>query len=172
MELVIIIAIIVICVLIFGKADSKRALLNEVGLDLSENAYRTGKENEFAKYCKKAMKVAIEKYDANGENELKFLYELGDILFTSTLGGVRYEPGYDGEIEQIPNYNLEVKGHYASFASDVCSRRREALKKPDCPKLLQDCNFMDKKDLKRYIEKLWDMYQYPWPKDWMKEDRY
>ena len=25
---------------------------------------------------------------------------------------------------------------------------------------------------KKYIDKLWDKYQYPWPEDWLKEDSF
>lgn len=44
-EFVIMIAILVICGLLFGKADTKKELLNQVGLDLSERNYDNKKGN-------------------------------------------------------------------------------------------------------------------------------
>ena len=37
--------------LIFGKADTKRELLNQIGLDLSKESYDSLKEREFARSC-------------------------------------------------------------------------------------------------------------------------
>lgn len=59
-EFIIMIAIIVICGLLFGKADTKRELLNQVGLVLSDRNYENKKEEEFRKYSIKAMKAVVD----------------------------------------------------------------------------------------------------------------
>ena len=148
---IIVIIIIGICVLLFAKTDTKRSLLNDVGLDLSSNSYKNGKENEFEKYCKKAMKVAIEDYDVNGKDENDFLQTLEDVLFTSTMGPYRYDRDYDPDnfSAPTPNYQLRVKDHYAKFASQVVRRRREALKKPGHAILMSNCDYKSKQDLKK-----------------------
>lgn len=47
--IIIVVAIVVIISFIFAKADNKKSMLNTIGLDLSDSAYRTLKEKEFAK---------------------------------------------------------------------------------------------------------------------------
>ena len=54
-EFIIMIAIVVICGLLFGKADTKKELLNQVGLDFSERSYENKKKDEFRKYSIKAI---------------------------------------------------------------------------------------------------------------------
>lgn len=164
MELIIIIIVIAICILLFGKADSKRTVLNQVGLDLSKNSYENKKESEFEKYCKKAMKEAVSSHNVEANNELDFLYNLDNIL-DFACRGFKYEHDYEE-----PNPNLYVKEHYIKFASTVVGRRIDAMNKKDSPVLVTDCNYSSKQALKRYIDKLWDRYQYPWPEDWKKED--
>ena len=44
-EFIIMIAIVVICGLLFGKADTKKELLNQVGLDFSERSYENKKKD-------------------------------------------------------------------------------------------------------------------------------
>ena len=165
-EFLLIIFVIVVCVLLFGKADSKKYVLNQVGLDLSEKNYENKKENEFAKYCVKAMKEAVSGYNVVGKNETDFLYNLDNIL-DFACRGFKYEHDYD-----TPSPNLYVRSHYIKFASTVVGRRIDALKKEDSSVLILNCNYVSKQDLKKYIDKLWDKYQYPWPEDWLKEDSF
>ena len=164
MELIIAIIVIAICVILFGKADSKRTVLNQVGLDLSEKSYNTQKENEFEKNCKKAMKEAVSGQCVRGKDEWNFLINLDDVL-DFAFRGIKYEHDYDA-----PAPNLFVKEHYIKFASTVVGRRIDAIKKVGYPELLANCNYSSKQDLKKYIDKLWARYQYPWPEDWKKED--
>ena len=163
---VILVFFIILCILIFGKADSKRNLLQSVGLDLSESAYEGKKESEFANYCKKAMKVAINNYDVKGEDEKDFLEELEDVLFKSMFSESNC---FDDEgIRRVPRYNLQVDNYYANFARDVVRRRLNELRHSNPPLFYPGCNFLSKTDLKKYIEILWKKYQHPWPNDWIK----
>lgn len=45
-EFILMLAVVVICVLLFGKADSKRKILQQVGLDLSESNYESKKNQK------------------------------------------------------------------------------------------------------------------------------
>ena len=168
LEFIIMIAVIVICIMLFGKADSKRTVLNTVGLDLSEKNYTDSKEKEFEKYCKKAMKTAITDHDAQGNDELDFLRNLGHILYYATHDGSYYDE--DGMRHEGPNYRLYVYGHYTKFADKVVNRRINALKEGNTNPLITNCDFKSKQDLKKYVDKLWDKYQYPWPDNWMIKD--
>ena len=165
-EFLFVIILIVVFVLLFGKADSKKYVLNQVGLDLSEKTYENKKENEFAKYCVKAMKEAINEHNVAGKNEMDFLYNLDNVL-DFACRGFKYEHDYD-----VSKPNLYVKSHYIKFASTVVGRRIESLKKGDSSVLISNCSYSSKQDLKKYIDKLWDKYQYPWPENWMKEDSF
>ena len=165
-EFLFVIILIVVCVLLFGKADSKKYVLNQVGLDLSKKSYENKKENEFAKYCVKAMLEAVSGHNVVGKNEMDFLYNLDNIL-DFACRGLKYYHDYDA-----PKPNLYVKSHYIKFASTVVNRRIEALKKGDTSILIPNCNYAKKQDLKKYINKLWDKYQYPWSEDWLKEDSF
>lgn len=175
-EFLIVFAIIVVCVMLFGKADSKRALLNEVGLDLSQNRYESSKEKEFEKYCLKAMKVAISKYEVRGKDEREFLSNLYDVLFIAVSGPIYEYHSTDEDYDYSPSYNepkmyyLEVKVHYSEFAKSVVYRRLNAIQEKEVPALMSNCNYSDKNDLQIYIKRLWDKYQYPWPENWMKHD--
>ena len=164
MELIIVIIVIAICALLFGKADTKRVVLNQVGLDLNDKTYDNKKESEFEKYCKKAMKEAVNSHNVIATNEKDFLFNLDNIL-DFACRGFKYEHDYDST-----GPNLYVKSHYIKYASTVVGRRLDALKKEECPMLLANCNYSSKQDLKKYIDKLWARYQYPWPEDWKKED--
>ena len=164
---IVVIFIILICIALFGSADSKKSLLNEVGLDLSENAYETQKENEFEKKCKKAMKVAINEYKATGSDELDFLRTLHDILWEAE--DHRRSRSDDWNSSSII-YNLYVKPHYIKFSHEVVYRRIKKLKDGNAEPLLNGVDYSNKKHLLKYIDKLWDKYQYPWPKDWLKKD--
>ena len=169
-EFVVMIAIIVICVLLFGKADSKRTMLNTVGLDLSESKYQNDKEKEFANYCKKSMKTAISEYDACGKDEREFLERLDSILYYASSNNRGYYDDVDGTYHEPPTYRLYVYTHYTKFAEKVVTRRIDDLRKGNAVPLLRECNYTSKQDLKRYVDKLWDKYQYPWPDNWMIKD--
>lgn len=170
LEFILMIAVIVFCVLIFGKADSKRTMLNTVGLDLSESKYQNDKEEEFAKYCKKSMKTAISEYDASGKDEREFLERLDSILYYASTRNRGYYDDIDGTYHEPPSYSLHVYTHYTKFAEKVVSRRINDMRKGSALPLLNECNYMSKQDLKRYVDKLWDKYQYPWPDDWLIKD--
>jgi hypothetical protein len=154
MELLIVIIIIAFCILLFGKADSKREVLSQVGLDLSEKSYENKKESEFEKYCKKAMKEAVNGHDVLATNERDFLINLDNVLDFACMG-FKYEHDYDS-----PAPNLYVKQHYIKFASTVVGRRLEALNK-NTSVLYSNCNYSSKRDLRKYIDLLWKKYQYP-----------
>lgn len=166
---IVIIIIVVICIALFGNADSKKRLLNEVGLDLSDNAYETQKENEFEKNCKKAMKVAIKEYKATGSNEIDFLRTLHDILWQAE----DHRRSYSDDWRSSPTiYSLHVKSHYIKFSHEVVYRRIQDLKDGNEETLLNGVDYSNKDHLLKYIDKLWKEYQYPWPKDWKKEDSF
>ena len=57
---VITLILLAVCGLLFGKADTKKYLLNQVGLDLSKDRYETRKEDEFKKYALQAMKKVVD----------------------------------------------------------------------------------------------------------------
>ncbi len=167
-EFIIMIAIIVICIMLFGKADSKRTVLNTVGLDLSEKNYTDSKEKEFEKYCKKSMKTAVTDHNATGNNEKEFLERLEYILYYASHDGSYYDE--DGLRHEGPSFRLYVYTHYTKFAEKVVSRRIHDLKNGDKTVLLSNCDFKSKQDLKKYIDKLWEKYQYPWPDNWLIKD--
>ncbi len=164
-----IVVVIVICIALFGSADSKKLLLNEVGLDLSKNSYETQKENEFIKNCKKAMKVAINDYKASGSDELDFLRRLYDILWKAE----DHRRSFSEDWDSSPTYyNLLVKSHYIKFSHEVVNRRIKDLKDGKAETLLNGVDYSNKDHLLKYIDKLWNKYQYPWPEDWKKEDSF
>lgn len=164
---VIIVLVIVLIVLIFGKADTKREVLNQVGLDLSASAYESKKESEFANYCMKAMKVAIDNYDANGKDEKEFLSNMNHIFFLSSLGsGIKK---YEECDSSLPIY-LHVPDYYIRFAREVVNRRLYDIKNSNAPILVKNCNYLSKKELRFYVKVLWKKYQHPWPDDWLKAD--
>lgn len=143
-----------ICCLIFGKADTKREVLQVVGLDLSEQNYKTKKEIEYEKYCIKALYNAVDRYNCIGKNEKEFL----DVLYNSLFKA------------DINHEYLMVSNHYVKQAYVVVFRRIKALESDSKEELVKNCNFTLKKDIKRYINKLWEKYQYPWPSDWLQID--
>lgn len=159
MEFFIVLFVIVLCILFFGKADSKKEILNQVGLDLSPGLYETQKQNEYKKYCIKAMSNAIDKFGCIGRNEMEFLENLSSILYK----------GAYGEEDNNLRY-LEVKNHYITHACTVVDRRIDALKSNNTFSLMNNCDFTQKSDLKKYVKNLWEKYQCPWPSDWQKKD--
>ena len=166
-EFVIIIAIIVICSLLFGKADTKKELLNQVGLDLTESNYENKKEYEFRKYSIRAMKavVDLDAYKANNEKEfLDFMY---DKLELAVYG--QYVEDFIGRQEYV-SLNLGIKKNYVKHADRVISRRIKDTKAGNNSPLSKNVYFNDKKSAKKYCEILWDKYQYPWPEDWLQKD--
>lgn len=72
-EFIIMIIILVICGLLFGKTDTKKEMLNWVGLDLSERNYMNKKGNEFHSYSIKAMKAVVDLDYYDAQNEMDFL---------------------------------------------------------------------------------------------------
>lgn len=167
-EFVIMLAIVVVCALLFGKADTKKELLNQVGLDLSKDRYETKKENEFKKYALQAMKKAIDLGYLGAEDEEDFLN-----FMSGKLDKALYESyvknSWGGE-DYIPPIDLGVKKHYVKHARRVINRRKEDRKKGNVTPLIRSIDFSDKKSAKRYCEILWEKYQYPWPEDWMQND--
>ncbi|QFQ12087.1 hypothetical protein C7Y71_003100 [Pseudoprevotella muciniphila] len=163
---ILMIAIIVICGLLFGKADTKKELLNQVGLDLSENNCKNKKENEFRKYSIKAMKAVVDLDYYNARNEKEFLTFLSDKLdlaqgryVDDDFGGSKYE-----------SLNLGVKTNYVKHAERVIYRREMDIKKGNDSPLSKSVVFSDKKSAKKYCELLWEKYQYPWPENWLQKD--
>ena len=172
MQLIIIGVIIVVCVLIFGKADTKKSMLNSVGLDLSKNAYDTNKRIEFERYCKKAMKAAVEKYNVSGKNEKEFVDLLDDILYRC-LYERHYDPidyDDDGFPSSRQKLSIPLLNHYIKFAYEVLERRIHDIKNSDAPKPSSYYDFSNKKDIIKYIDWIWENYQYPWPSDWLQKD--
>ena len=161
------IAVLIICCLLFGKADTKKDILNEVGLDLSQSNYEDKKVREFQKYALKAMNAIIDldSYYANSESD--FLNYLEDKLQVSIWGG--FEEDSFGDLRPKSLY-LGVKKHYVMHAYRVIIRRKDDIKNGNTEPLSKTVNFADKKSAKKYCEKLWEKYQYPWPEDWMQRD--
>lgn len=162
---ILVLVVLAICGLIFGKADTKKELLNQVGLDLSQDRYETKKENEFKKYSLQAMKRVIELDYYHAKNEKEFLDYLCDKLELAAYG--RYETNDWGGEDRKSLY-LGVKKHYVEHALTVINRREDDIKKKGAA--LANIDFSDKSRAKRYCESLWEKYQYPWPNDWMKDD--
>ena len=138
--------------LIFGKADTKKEILNQVGLDLSNSTYENKKETEFVKYCKKAIKIASEECVANNEEEF-----------------LRYTYHFLVQ-KRCDNLYIGIKSHYVDFAIQVLSRRVAAITHKSEDKILGQFNFSNKYSINRYIDILWEKYQYPWPKNWLQRD--
>lgn len=165
---ILMLAIIVVCALFFGKADTKKELLNQVGLDLSQDRYETKKENEFRKYSLQAMKEAIDLGFRWVTNEDDFLNYLSGNLEHALYG--RYEKNSWGEEDYQPPIYLGVKTHYVKHAYRVINRRKDDIKKGNDSPLARNIDFSDKKSAKQYCEILWEKYQYPWPEDWLQND--
>ena len=107
-----------ICGLLFGKADTKRSILKEVGLDLSESTYIEQKQREYKKECIKALENAIKYYDYRAHNEKELLTDIASALYHA-----QYR---DEEGETI---SLGVKRRYVEFADTVVKRRQHDLYK-------------------------------------------
>ena len=166
-EFIIMIAIVVICGLLFGKADTKKELLNQVGLDLSERSYGNKKEDEFRKDSIKAMKAVVDLDYYKAQDEREFLDFMSDKLNLAAHG--RYEDNYFGGSEYKSLY-LGVKTNYVKHAERVVYRRQKDIKAGNNSPLSKTVEFSDKKSAKRYCEILWEKYQYPWPEDWLQKD--
>ncbi len=141
--------------LFFGKADTKKEILEMIGLDLSDENYENKKKTEFERYCKKAMKNAVTMHNIHGNNEFEFIANLTAFL----------EDTYVSRNSAA----LNLKMHYIEHAYVVAWRRENQLSSKSTP-LIEGCDFTKKIDLFRYIDKLWEKYQNPWPKDWLKKD--
>lgn len=153
-EFIITIIVIIICCLLFGKADTKRNILNEVGLDLSEDCYTSKKEAEFARYCKKAIRIASDNFRGNTEKEF-----ISFVL--SVFDEVLYE-----------HSSIGVKSHYVDFAHKIIYRRINDISHNNNDSIQFKYNFSDNRSRNRYINWIWEKYQYPWPKDWLKTDSF
>ena len=151
----------------FGEIDFKRNILNAIGLDLKQDYYRKCKEKEFAKNCKKAMKSAINKYNAMGNNEQLFLYRLADILYYASHGDYIFDYDDEGNYISRPNISLYEDKHYIEFAFEVVKRREKDLIDGNDEIIMKGCNFNLKEDTKKYVDRLWERYQHPWPDNWM-----
>ncbi len=168
-EFLIMIAVLVICGLLFGKADTKKELLNQVGLDLCEESYKNQKKREFRKYSIKAMNAIVELdyYKARDENE--FLNFMSSKLHIAVHGD--YEFDDIGRIEYSSLY-LAVKKNYIRHAARVIQRRIDDIKAGNNLQLSKGIIFYNKNSAKRYCAILWEKYQYPWPNDWLQTDRH
>lgn len=154
-EFVIMLAIAIVCILIFGSADSKRTVLRTVGLDLSPSAYKSKKGSELQKKCCKALIDTIDSYKIRYSTELPFLGELDSDL-CRTLERNEF---------QVP---IKVNIYFYEFAEKVVSRRINDLTKSECKPLMTSEEYR-KNGIKFYIQSLWETYQHPWPEDWLKK---
>lgn len=162
LEFIIMLAIVGVGALIFGKADTKREVLNMVGLDLSESAHENMKINEFEKYCKKALVNSAEKsFQIYADwHELGFLDYLKDTLYEGVWG------------EQSNNLNyLMVKRHYIKHALTVVNRRIKSIKENNNDNFAYGNYTVTRSNFKHYINALWDKYECPWPEDWNQIDK-
>lgn len=166
-EFFIMIVIIGVCYLIFGKADSKNDVLQTVGLKLDDQKYESKKTSEFSKYCLQAMKKAVDREEYKARTEEQFLNILSDILYTAGHG--RYVDDGFGDYTRTSIY-LGVKPHYINHAETVVYRRKKDISNGKSQLLCKSCDFSDKRQAKKYCELLWDKYQYPWPDKWLKKD--
>lgn len=166
-EFIVMIAIFLICGLLFGKADTKKELLNLVGLDFSGSNYENKKENEFRKYSIKAMKAVVDLDYYNAQNERDFLRFMSDKLDLAAHG--RYVDDYLGGSEYKSLY-LGVKPNYIKHAERVIFRRQKDIEAGNNLPLSKTVVFSNKKSAKKYCEILWEKYQYPWPEDWLQKD--
>lgn len=155
----VLIAIVLICFLLFGKADSKREVLNLAGLDLSEQSYQNQKEKEFDNYCRGVLKKAYKFAKFKSFEEKDILSAIDDVL--------SYALGYtDGYYE---NFWLGTgHQHYIRFAYDVIGRREMKLKKNSAK--VFNGSISSRSDYNRYIDFIWVENQYPWPSDWKIKD--
>lgn len=164
---ILIIVVLAICGLLFGKADTKKELLNQVGLDLSSNRYETRKEDEFKKFALRAMREVVNLDYYRATDEKSFLDFMSDKLDLA-INGRSVENSWGGyEHESL---YLGVKKHYVDHAYTVVYRRTKDLKNGNNVLLSKNIDFSNKKSAKHYCEILWDKYQYPWPSDWMQND--
>ena len=158
-EFFILIAIVLVCCLLFGKADTKREVLNLAGLDLSEQNYENKKEAEFEKICRKVLKSAYKFADFRSYEEKDVINAVDDVL-SYALG---YSDGY------YENFWLGTgHTHYIKFAYEILGRRESNLKSGKA-KMFHG-SLSNKSDYNRYIDFIWEENQYPWPSDWKQKD--
>lgn len=67
------------------------------------------------------------------------------------------------------NY-LHVSSHYIKHAWIVANHRYDEVDKNNEVVPLLNINFNEKNARKKYIQLLWEKYQYPWPSDWLKKE--
>lgn len=154
-EFLIIVGVILVCSLLFGKADTKREVLNLAGLDLEKNKYEEIKAQEFERNCIKALMYFVENEQLAVKSERDFLILLREKLFS------KY--GYDND--------TGIKDYYISFAEKVVRRRGKDLNNRPISDFfnIDNPNFKDKHTAKIYIKNMWREYQYPWPQDWINQ---
>ena len=73
---------VILCIIIFGKIDDKKTLLNSVGLDYKADTYNDLKEKEFNKEVKKIIKemeARVLKENPNG-TKLELLNRMWQIV--------------------------------------------------------------------------------------------
>lgn len=156
---IILIVIVLVCCLLFGKADTKREVLNLAGLDLSEQSYERKKEAEFDDNCRKVLKRAYKFAKFRGFAEKDVLNAIDEVL-SYALG---YTEGY------YENFWLgTAHKHYIRFAYDIIGRREVKLKSGKAKAF--SGSISSKKDYNRYVDFIWQENQYPWPSDWKKKD--
>jgi len=168
-EFLIMIVILAVCGLLFGKADTKKQILNTVGLDLKQDNYDSKKRSEFRNYAIKAMKKIVDLDGYNAQDEKQFLRFMSDNL-SYAIWGREVKTGFGYYDTQTEYLNINVKTHYIKHGYRVISRRLDDVKKGNDTPLSTTIDFSNKSQAKRYCELLWDKYQYPWPDDWLKED--
>lgn len=158
---ILMLVVLTICGLLFGKADTKRSILKDVGLDLSESTYIEQKQREYKKECIKALENAIKYYDYRAHNESELLRYIASALYHA-----QYRNGEGNTI------SLGVKIHYIEFADTVVKRRQYDLykNKTSAKQLVTGKDFTNKRLAELYIRKMWEIYQHPWPNNWLQED--
>ena len=143
--------VLLICGLLFGKADTKKNILNQVGLDLSQNRYETKKEDEFCRYALQAMRKCIDDEYYNAKDERSFLGYMSRALDKAAYGS--FETNAWGEEEYKAPTNLGVKKHYIEHAYRVISRRENAIKAGKAT-YVNNIDFTNKSSAKSYCKTL------------------
>lgn len=144
--------------LIFGKADTKRELLNQIGLDLSKESYDSLKEREFARSCLKALMNATNEVSLYENTELCLIKQLLYVLNNAVYGEERNNLSY-----------LGVQKHFLSHCHWIVYKRHSDLCYENAKPIMQNVDFKDKEVQKTYVKLLWQKYNLPWPQDWNKK---
>jgi hypothetical protein len=157
-EFIILAVIVIVGILIFGNADTKRGMLRGVGLDLSPQNFENKKANEFAKNCINAMYNSISMHKFESANEKEFINNLYKVLYKGSSFGSQYNNlAY-----------LRIGTSYIDHALRVVERRYDDIEKGNIDVIKGVFDFSQNSDRKKYINLLWEKYQYPWPDGWLK----